>query len=108
MADKTRHPFESIESAQEFMALLSSSIEEAVRDVHSDRTRAMEGADSRWVEALDLALYKLKLLEIQVDKSRRILNDLRTIRRLLFSERSAAVSEMLDAARAASREGSGH
>jgi hypothetical protein len=39
------------------------------------------------VRALNLALYKLTLLAAQMHKSRRALNDLRSIRRLLFTER---------------------
>ncbi len=83
-------PFESIESAQEFLALLTASIEETVSDVHRDRTAAIDDDEERRVQALDLALYKLHLLDAHVHKSRRILNDLRTIRRLLVNERSAA------------------
>ena len=80
-------PFESIESAHEFVALLADSIEEAVREVeqHSEEARA-EGNDRR-AEALALALFKMNQLSQNMQKSRRILNDLRSIRRLLFSER---------------------
>jgi hypothetical protein len=80
-------PFESIESAHEFVALLEESIQEAVGDVR-DHLRDAEGAsDERQVRALNLALYKLTQLESQMHKSRRALNDLRSIRRLLFTER---------------------
>jgi hypothetical protein len=84
-------PFDSIESAHEFMVLLATSIEEAVSDVQQDREGALAGDEARRAEALNLALYKLKLLDGHVQKSRRILNDLRAIRRLLFSERAVAV-----------------
>jgi hypothetical protein len=89
--NEIEQPFESIESAHEFMVLLAASIEEAVRDVRKDRDVALDEEEERRVQALDLALYKLKLLDTHVVKSRRILNDLRAIRRLLFNERSAAV-----------------
>ena len=84
----TDHPFESIESAQEFMELLLATIGETVTDVEQDRQDALTEDEARRVEALDLALYKLKLLDGHVQKSKRILNDLRTLRRLLFSERT--------------------
>ncbi len=84
----TDHPFESIESAQEFMELLLATIGETVTDVEQDRQDAVGVNEARRIEALDLAVYKLKLLDGHVQKSRRILNDLRTLRRLLFSERT--------------------
>ena len=89
--NQTEQPFDSIESAHEFMVLLAASIEEAVRDVRGDRAVAVDEDEERRVQALDLALYKLKQLDMHVARSRRILNDLRAIRRLLFKERSAAV-----------------
>lgn len=91
MLHKNRQPFDSIESAQEFMVLLATSIEEAVGEVRQDRDTALADDEERRAEALSLALYKLRLLDGHVQKSRRILNDLRAIRRLLASERAAAV-----------------
>jgi hypothetical protein len=84
----TDHPFESIESAQEFMELLLATIDETVADVERDRETAVAESDERRVQALEMALYKLRLLDGHTQKSRRILNDLRTLRRLLFSERT--------------------
>jgi hypothetical protein len=49
---------------------------------------AESSADERQIRALNLALYKLTQLESQMHKSRRALNDLRSIRRLLFTERA--------------------
>ena len=84
----TDHPFESIESAQEFMELLLVTIGETAADVEQDHKDAVADNEARRVQALELALYKLKVLDGHVQKSRRILNDLRTLRRLLFSERT--------------------
>jgi hypothetical protein len=84
MSDR-RNPFDSIESAQEFLGLLSEAIEEAIRDVAEDQAGLGQEQERR-VEALNLALYKLKLLDEHVDKSRRILKDLRSIRRILIGE----------------------
>jgi len=83
-----KNPFDSIESAQEFLGLLSEAIQEAIRDVVDDREVGLGEAQERRVEALNLALYKLKLLEEHVEKSLRILKDLHSIRRILVSEPS--------------------
>lgn len=83
-----RNPFDSIESAQEFLGLLSEAIEEAIRDVADDREVGLGEAQERRVEALNLALYKLRLLDQHVDKSLRILKDLHSIRRILLAEPS--------------------
>ncbi len=87
------NPFDSIESAQEFLGLLSEAIEEAIRDVSDDRKVGLREAEERRVEALNLALYKLKLLDDHVDKSLRILKDLRSIRRILISEHADVEQE---------------
>lgn len=81
-----RNPFDSIESAQEFLGLLSEAIEEAMRDVADDRKAGQQDGQERRVLALNLALYKLKLLDEHVGKSQRILKDLRSIRRILLGE----------------------
>lgn len=85
MADELT-PFDSIESAQEFMALLQEAIADAVRDVQHDLDSNPAEQDRR-AQALQLALYKLGQLSSQVHKSRRTLNDLRTIRNLLLNDR---------------------
>jgi len=82
-------PFDSIESAHEFIVLLEGSIEDAIRDVREHAEDATANRDDRAAQALTLALYKMNQLGSHMQKSRRILNDLRTIRRLLFQERSA-------------------
>ena len=81
-------PFESIESAYEFVALLEESVEDALRDVTQHARAAEADEDTRRAEALRLAVYKLGQLSAHMHKSRRLLNDLRSIRRLLFRERA--------------------
>ena len=81
-------PFESIEGAQEYLKLLCATVLEARHDVDADvRTQAGFGPHRR-LEALRLVLYKLEQLEKHVKTSHRILNDLRTLRRLLLEERN--------------------
>jgi hypothetical protein len=81
-------PFESIEGAQEYLRLLHAAVLEARQDVEND-IRVQAGDDPRRrLDALRLVLYKLEQLEKHVKTSHRILNDLRTLRRRLLSERA--------------------
>jgi hypothetical protein len=81
--------FESIESAHEFVTLLTDVIAEAKRDITADVQREANSPLPRRLDALRITLYSLEKLEIHMNSSRRILNDLRSIRRLLFQERTA-------------------
>jgi hypothetical protein len=87
MSPEPARPFDSIESAHEFVDLLEESIEDAVLEVKDYIQTAKSERDERRAEALTLAMYKMSQLSSHMHKSRRILNDLRTIRRLLFQER---------------------
>ena len=91
--DEITELFDSIESAQDFMSLLVSTILESVRSLEEDRKAALIEGDQRRVQAIDMALYKLRLLDGHVHKSLRILNDLRSLRRLLLQERTMEVLE---------------
>lgn len=79
--------FETLESAYDFVALLAKTVAEAKRELESDVQRESTSNLSRRLDALRMALYGLDKLERHVNRSRRILNDLRTLRRLLFEER---------------------
>jgi len=79
-------PFSSIEDAHEFLTLLAQTIFETKLDLEADVQR--ESSLSRRAEALRLTLYTLNKLEFHMHRSRRVLNDLRTLRRLLFEERT--------------------
>ncbi len=85
-------PFDNIESAQEYVDLLLEAIEEARREVDSDIAAAKNHAD-RKRQALQLVALNLNKLSSQIKKSRRILNDLRILRRLLLEERKAPAAE---------------
>lgn len=83
------HPFASIESAQEFFGLVI----EAVVDTRQATAADLQAeAESRRADAMRLVLYKLEKLEKHLTTSRRLLNDLRTLRRLLLEERAAAAA----------------
>jgi hypothetical protein len=80
-------PFDSIEGSHEYVAMLAESLDEARREVEAEVAAAeREGADRR-KEALLLVSYNLAKLNLHITTSRRILNDLRTLRRLLLAER---------------------
>lgn len=80
-------PFDTIESAQDYIDLLLEAIEETRRDVGTEiRLSAGPGAERR-AQALQLVALNLNKLSCHITKSRRILNDLRSLRRLLLEER---------------------
>ena len=81
-------PFESIEGAQEYLRLLCAAVLETRQDVEADARAQAASEPQRRLEALRLVLYKLEQLEKHVKTSHRILNDLRTLRRLLLEERA--------------------
>jgi hypothetical protein len=82
-----RKPFDSIEDSLEYIGLLREAIE-ANKAIVAEQARAAQAARApRRAEALQLAVYKLERLGRHVDDSRRILNDLRMLRRLLLGER---------------------
>jgi hypothetical protein len=86
-------PFDSIEGSHEYVALLAESLDEARRDVESEIAAAeRDGADRR-KQALLLVSYNLAKLNLHITTSRRILNDLRSLRRLLLAERSPQPEE---------------
>ncbi len=86
--NQSETPFDSIESSHQYVALLAQAIEEASRDVQGDIAMAMADRADRRRDALQLVLYNLAKLETHMSASRRILNDLRTLRRLLLDERA--------------------
>jgi hypothetical protein len=85
---ESNKPFESIEGAHEYLKLLHTAILEARQDVEDDVLAQATAEPQRRLDALRLVLYKLEQLGKHVRTSNRILNDLRTLRRLLLEERA--------------------
>jgi hypothetical protein len=85
-------PFDNIESSHKYVTLLAEAIRETLADVEADI--AMAGAEgegaTRRKEALQLIHFNLTKLAGHMTSGSRILNDLRTLRRLLLDERSLA------------------
>jgi len=87
-------PFDTVENAQQYVRLLLEAIVEAKQEVDADLAAATGPRLERRLQALQLVQFKLDRLEHHLQRSGRLLNDLRTLRRLLLEERyeSAAVS----------------
>jgi len=88
MAQVIETPFDNIEDAHDFLTLLGQTIFETKLDIEGDLQRESHSNFSRRVEALKLTLYTLTKLEFHMQRSGRVLNDLCTLRRLLFEERT--------------------
>lgn len=80
-------PFDSIESSHEYVGLLAEAIDEAMGSIEQEIALAASENAGRRAEALKLVAFKLKKLREHITSSGRILNDLRTLRRLLLAER---------------------
>jgi hypothetical protein len=79
-------PFESIESAQHFVALLAEAIADAREEIREDTEKATAERAARQVEALRLVDHKLSQLAAHLHASSRILSDLKKLRRLLIGQ----------------------
>ena len=80
-------PFDSIESAHDFMNVLAETILDAMEELNREHHLALEDGEERRARAVELAQFKLKMLSCYVHRSRRTLNDLRMLRRLILNER---------------------
>jgi len=85
-------PFDSIEGSYQYVEMLSEAIAEARRDVEDEVALAEKENADRRKQGLLLVSYNLTKLEGHMTTSRRILNDLRTLRRVLLAERKPVKS----------------
>lgn len=104
MSYQAETPFDSIEGSHEYVALLADALDEARRDVEAEIAAAERDGAERRKEALLLVSYNLAKLNLHVTTSRRILNDLRSLRRLLLAERGAGPDEQVRVAAAGGAE----
>jgi hypothetical protein len=93
VSDQAETPFDSIEGSHEYVAMLAEAIHEARREVEEEIGAAERDGAERRKEALLLVSYNLAKLNLHFTTSRRILNDLRTLRRLLLAERGLLAGE---------------
>lgn len=90
MGHRVETPFDSIESAQQYIKLLAEAVAEAKLDIGDQMIVATDQMSHRRVQALRMVQLNLEKLERHFSATSRILNDLRTLRRLLLEERPAA------------------
>ena len=86
MSYRRETPFDNIESAQQFVELLIQVINESKRDVDADIALVEGTGSGQSKKALQLVSTNLAKLSQHMSKSRRILNHLKTLRRLLLQE----------------------
>ncbi len=79
-------PFDSIEGSHRYIAMLAEAIEEAQSDIEAEISLAVAEHAARRKEALQLVAFNLNKLNSHITASSRILNDLRTLQRLLMEE----------------------
>jgi hypothetical protein len=89
MSYQSETPFDNIESALEYVNQLLEATREAQDQIEKEILRAATPQLARRKQALQLVNYKLDKLSSHITASRHILNDLRTLRRLLLEERKA-------------------
>lgn len=87
MNGQSETPFHNIESALEYVNHLLEATREAQAQIDTEILRAATPQLTRRKQALQLVNYKLDQLSSHITASRRILNDLRTLRRLLSEDR---------------------
>ena len=94
MSQERVSPFETLESAHEFVSLLREAVDESYASILDEVALAQEteGAERR-LHALRLVDHKLNRLRQHVLSSLLLLNDLRTLRRLLLGERQGATTD---------------
>jgi hypothetical protein len=89
-------PFDSVENAQQYVRLLLDAIIEARQEIDADLAATNGARLERRLQALQLVQFKLSKLENHLRNSGRLLNDLRTLRRLLLDERVEPAASIPD------------
>ena len=87
MAEQRDSPFETLESAHGFVSLLREAVDEAYGSILDQTAEAQSAHAERRLDALRLVDHKLNSLRQHMLASLILLNDLRTLRRLLLGER---------------------
>jgi hypothetical protein len=89
MIQSSTATFENIESAHAYVGLLRESVDEMMRMIEEEMATPREFTGSRQLDALRLVHYKLHSLGEHLIVSRRLLSDLRMLRRYLLDERGS-------------------
>jgi len=95
MSYRSETPFDNIEGSLEYVNHLLEATREAQDQIDTEILRSANPQLARRKQALQLVNYKLDKLSSHITASRRILNDLRTLRRLLLEERKTRDSSSI-------------
>lgn len=98
MTASLQTPFDTVENAHDYVRLLGEAIAEARAEIEADLTVASKAKSERRLQALQIVQFKLDKLEQHLKTSSRLLNDLRSLRRLLLEERFAFTTDGEDPA----------
>lgn len=90
--------FDTIESAYKYVLLLVEVVSDVRNDLEKEVSCEQATHFRRKLGAVRLALYNLDKLQLHMRAGSRILNDLRSFRRLLFDERSTVKPDMFTGA----------
>ena len=93
MSSDRDSPFETLESAYGFVSLLREAVDDAYATILDETALAEKAGAERRLQALRLVELKLNSLRSNVLASLILINDLRTLRRLLLGERRGAGAE---------------
>jgi hypothetical protein len=86
MQEDLSNPFDSLESTYEYIRLLQDALKEALDSIENETITAQRDGADRRLQALQIVTYKLQLLDDHMAASRRLVKDLRTLRRILLGE----------------------
>lgn len=87
MSSPGQTPFDTIDNAHQYVQLLVEAIAESKNEIEADLAAAVKAKSERRIEALRIVQFKMNKLEQLLTNSSVLLNDLRTLRRLLLDER---------------------
>jgi hypothetical protein len=85
MACQSKTPFDSIESAQDYVRLLSEELTRVLTEFETEHEPESLLVSARHLDAVRLVCYKIQRLQHHLRASGRLLNDLRLLRRLFDS-----------------------
>jgi hypothetical protein len=79
-------PFGSIENTQEFLSILSERIDEIAAEVQQEIQECSVPQESKRAQAWQVVLYTMKKLSTHISDSRKLMNDLNTMRNLMETD----------------------
>lgn len=87
------NPFDSLESSYDYIALLQDALDESQQTIEAELVVATTLHLERRLQALQLVRLKLHQLSGHLQRSRRLLNDLRMLRRIILGDLEAVLAD---------------